>query len=83
MVRLALARRVEGEATARLTAKNPTRPLPANVEFFTAVLLEAIGLPRESFAAVFAAGRVAGWCAHVVEQRRTGKLIRPRSLFVP
>jgi citrate synthase len=70
-------------ATARLTALHPERPLRANVEFFTAVLLDAIGLPRSAFAAVFAAARVAGWCAHVVEQRRTGKLIRPRSAWIP
>lgn len=81
--RLALARQVEIEAGRRLQAKNPGRALPANVEFFTAVLLEAVGLPRSAFAAIFAAGRVAGWCAHVVEQRRTGRLIRPQSLFVP
>ena len=80
--RLDLARDVERAATARLQQKSPTRPLPANVEFFTAVLLEAIGLPRSGFSAVFAAGRVAGWCAHVVEQRRVGKLIRPKSQFV-
>ncbi len=81
--RLELARDVEKAATQKLQQKSPDRPLPANVEFFTAVLLEAIGLPRAGFAAVFAAGRVAGWCAHVVEQRRLGKLIRPQSLFVP
>jgi citrate synthase len=80
--RLALARRVEVEAERRLRARHPERALPANVEFFTAVLLEAVGLPREAFAAVFAAGRVAGWCAHVVEQRRVGKLIRPQSVAV-
>jgi citrate synthase len=81
--RLTLARQVELEAGRRLAAKNPDRALPANVEFFTAVLLEAVGLLRTAFAAIFAAGRVAGWCAHVVEQRRTGRLIRPQSLFVP
>jgi citrate synthase len=80
--RLALARAVEREAEAALAARHPERPLRANVEFFTAVLLEAVGLPREAFSPAFAAGRVAGWCAHVMEQRAHGRLIRPASRYV-
>jgi citrate synthase len=80
--RLALARAVEREAEALLATRHPERPLKANVEFFTAVLLEAIGLPRRLFTAVFAIGRVAGWCAHIEEQRRTGRIIRPSSRYV-
>jgi citrate synthase len=80
--RLALARSVEREAEAVLKERHPDRPLRANVEFFTAVLLEALGLPREAFSPTFAVGRVAGWCAHVLEQRRVGKLIRPASRYV-
>jgi len=78
--RLQRARSLEATATAALSRRHPDRPLPANVEFFTAVLLEALGLPREAFSAIFAAGRISGWCAHVIEQRRTGKLIRPASI---
>jgi citrate synthase len=80
--RLALARAVERAAERVLAERKPDRPLKANVEFYTAVLLEAVGLPRELFTAVFAAGRVAGWCAHVAEQRRTGRLIRPSVRYV-
>jgi citrate synthase len=47
-----------------------------------AVVLEAVGLPREAFTATFAVGCVAGWCAHVAEQRRVGKLIRPSARYV-
>ena len=47
-----------------------------------AVVLEAVGVPREAFTAVFAAGRVAGWIAHVCEQERTGRIIRPQSEYV-
>ena len=48
------------------------------------MLLDAVGLPREQFSPTFAVGRVAGWCAHVIEQRRTGRLIRPaRELHRP
>jgi citrate synthase len=80
--RLALARAVEHEAEESLRAKHPERPLRANVEFFTAVLLEALGIPRAAFTPTFAVGRVAGWCAHVLEQRATGRLIRPASRYV-
>jgi len=65
-----------------LRGRKPDGPLAANVEFYTAVLLDAVGLPREQFSSTFAVGRIAGWCAHVVEQRRTGKLIRPASRYV-
>jgi citrate synthase len=80
--RLALARAVEHAAEDALRARHPERPLRANVEFFTAVLLEAVGLPREAFSPTFAVGRVAGWCAHYLEQRETGRLIRPASRYV-
>lgn len=80
--RLELARAVERAAAKILAERKPDRPLAANVEFYTAVLLDAVGLPREQFAATFAVSRVAGWCAHVLEQRRTGRLIRPASRYV-
>lgn len=80
--RLALAHAVEATATRLLAARHPGRPLAANVEFYTAVLLEALGIDREAFTAVFACGRVVGWCAHVDEQRRSGRLIRPQSRYV-
>ena len=80
--RLRIARAVEAEAEAQLAARHPDRPLKANVEFYTAVLLEAVGLPRTLFTPTFAASRAAGWCAHVDEQRRHGRLIRPKSRFV-
>ncbi|MCA9676915.1 MAG: citrate synthase/methylcitrate synthase, partial [Myxococcales bacterium] len=77
-----LARAVERAATALLRARRPDRPLCANVEFYTAVLLDAVGLPRQAFTPTFAVGRVAGWTAHVAEQVRTGRLIRPASRYV-
>jgi citrate synthase len=45
-------------------------------------LLEAVGIPRELFTATFAIGRAAGWLAHIEEQRRTGRLIRPAARYV-
>lgn len=81
-LRLAHARRVEQAAEAVLSERHPERPLRANVEFFTALLLEALGIPRTLFSATFAIGRCAGWLAHIEEQRRTGKLIRPAARYV-
>lgn len=80
--RLQLARSVEQHAERLLAARHPDRPLKANVEFYTAVLLEAVGLPRRAFTPTFAVGRVAGWCAHVLEQRSTGRLIRPEARYI-
>jgi citrate synthase len=80
--RLPLARAVEAAATKILRERKPDRPLAANVEFYTAVLLDAVGLPREQFAPTFAVSRIAGWSAHVLEQRRVGRLIRPASRYV-
>lgn len=79
--RLTLARAVEQASAALLATRHPDRPLQANVEFYTAVLLDAVGLDRSSFAPTFAVGRVVGWCAHVLEQRARGRLIRPQSLY--
>jgi citrate synthase len=79
--RLALARAVEAAATKILGERKPDRPLAANVDFFTAVLLDAVGLAREQFAPTFAVSRIAGWSAHVIEQHRTGRLIRPASHY--
>jgi citrate synthase len=79
---LELARAVERTATALLRERHPDRPLAANVEFYTAVLLDAVGLPRELFSPAFAVGRVTGWTAHVAEQVRTGRLIRPASRYI-
>jgi citrate synthase len=80
--RLDLARAVESVAVASLGEKRPERRLAANVEFYTAVILDAIGLPQELFSPTFAVARVAGWLAHVDEQLRGGRLIRPSSRYV-
>jgi citrate synthase len=79
---LALARAVERAAVAALDAHRPERKLRTNVEFYTAVLLDALGIPRALFTPVFAAGRSAGWLAHVAEERAVGRLIRPRQRYL-
>jgi citrate synthase len=80
--RLALARAVEAAALDILHRRKPNRPLDVNVEFYTALLLEALGFPADAFTCVFAAGRVAGWIAHAREQRAHGRLIRPQSRYI-
>ncbi|WP_417308496.1 citrate synthase/methylcitrate synthase [Devosia sp.] len=80
--RLALAEAIERAALAALVRHKPDRKLETNVEFYTALLLEALGFPRDVFTAVFAAGRIGGWIAHAREQALTGRLIRPQSVYV-
>ena len=80
--RLAYATEVEKGAIAALRKYKPGRPLDINVEYYTALLLEALEIPREAFTALFAVGRVAGWCAHVFEQEKSARMIRPQSNYV-
>ncbi|MFV3073679.1 citrate synthase [Niveispirillum fermenti] len=80
--RIRLAEKVEQAAIAALSHHRPGRPLATNVEFYTALLLDAVGLDRSLFTPVFAMGRVAGWTAHVMEQEATGRLIRPASRYI-
>lgn len=80
--RIALAEAIEREALSLLALRQPGRRLDTNVEFYTALLLDAVGLPRDSFTAVFAVGRVIGWIAHALEQQRYGRLIRPESRYI-
>jgi citrate synthase len=79
---LGLARAVERAAVEALDAHRPERRLRTNVEFYTAVLLDVLGIPRSLFTPTFAAGRVAGWLAHVAEERAVARLIRPRQRYV-
>lgn len=79
---LPFAGEVEAYARDALKRKNPERPLDTNVEFFTAILLDALQIPRQAFTPVFACARAAGWTAHAREQQRTGRLIRPSSVYI-
>jgi citrate synthase len=80
--RLEFAEAVEAAALAILKEKKPDRPLDTNVEFYTALLLEALAFPPSAFTCVFAMGRVAGWLAHAREQLAGGRLIRPQSRYI-
>jgi citrate synthase len=80
--RLAFAAEVERRVLAALAQRKPGRTLQTNMELNAALLLDAIGLPREAFVPVFALARSPGWIAHALEQRKTGRMIRPQSRYV-
>ncbi|MGV3523748.1 MAG: citrate synthase [Candidatus Sericytochromatia bacterium] len=80
--RLERAEAIEKHLLEALAVHKPERRLDTNVEFYTALLLEALGFQRQSFTALFALGRVLGWLAHIQEQRKTGRLIRPASRYI-
>ncbi len=79
--RIPLAEAVEASALEALAAHKPDRPLDTNVEFYTALVLEALEIPRDCFTPAFACGRVIGWVAHISEQVSKGRLIRPASEY--
>jgi citrate synthase len=80
--RLAFAEQTERTALEVLRVAKPGRSIQTNVEFYTALLLEAVGFPAEAFSCVFATGRVSGWIAHAREQQINGRLMRPQSRYV-
>jgi len=77
-----LARAVEAQAIRLLEEYKPGRRLQTNVEFYTALLLHGLGLETSLFTPTFAIGRVSGWIAHALEQRRANRIIRPQSEYV-
>ncbi len=77
-----LASKVEETALAILHEEHPERPQATNVEFYSAGVLQAIGLPKEFFPPTFAVARAAGWTAHVLEQVANNRLIRPQSQYI-
>ncbi len=80
--RILFAETVEAKALEVLARRKPGRRLDTNVEFYTALVLEALNLPRDLFTAVFSAGRVVGWVAHILEQQESSRIIRPQSRYV-
>jgi citrate synthase len=80
--RLDVAEKLEEAALAALRERSPDRVLATNVEFWSAVVLDYAGIPADLFTPMFACARVAGWSAHILEQKREGRLIRPTALYV-
>ena len=77
-----LAREVENVAVRLLAERYPDRSLQTNVEFYTALLLHGLGLSTDLFTPTFAISRVAGWIAHIFEQKQQSRIIRPESQYV-
>ena len=76
------ARAIEPVALRVLAEHRPQARLQTNVEFYTALLLHAVGLDRELFTPTFAVARVVGWLAHAAEQRDSNVLLRPRARYI-
>jgi len=80
--RFEVAEALEAAALAELKARKPDRVLATNVEFWSAVVLDYAEIPPEMFTSMFTCARVAGWSAHIMEQKREAKLIRPSAKYV-
>jgi citrate synthase len=80
--RVEVAEALELAALAELQARRPDRVLATNVEFWSAVVLDYADVPPELFTPLFTCARTAGWSAHIMEQKREGKLIRPTAKYV-
>lgn len=73
---------VERRVLELLEQLKPGRALQTNVEFYAGVVMEVCGLPRDMFTPTFAASRVIGWCANILEQARATKIFRPSARYV-
>jgi citrate synthase len=80
--RYEVAEQLEKAAIEELRARKPDRVLSTNVEFWSAVVLDFAQVPAHMFTSMFTCARTAGWSAHILEQKRTGRLIRPAARYV-
>jgi citrate synthase len=80
--RFQAAEALEKAALAELHVRQPDRVLATNVEFWSAVVLDLADIPSPMFTSMFTCARTAGWAAHIMEQKREGRLIRPTAKYV-
>jgi citrate synthase len=80
--RFEVAAALEQAALDELRARRPDRVLETNVEFWAAIVLDFAQVPAHMFTAMFTCARLAGWSAHILEQKRTGRLVRPSARYV-
>jgi citrate synthase len=80
--RVEIAEQLEQVALTALQEKSPDRVLATNVEYYSAIVLDVAEIPPPLAPAMFACSRVAGWSAHILEQKRTGRLFRPSARYV-
>jgi citrate synthase len=79
--RYEVAEALEKAALAELRERRPDRVLETNVEFWAAIVLDFAQVPPHMFTSMFTCARTAGWSAHILEQKRTGRLIRPSAIY--
>ena len=80
--RFEAARALEQAALTELRERRPDRPIETNVEFWAAIVLDFAEVPSPLFTSMFSCARTAGWCAHILEQKNTGRLVRPSARYV-
>lgn len=80
--RFEVAEALERAALAELRARRPDRVLETNVEFWAAIVLDFAQVPAHLFTSMFTCARLAGWSAHILEQKRTGRLVRPSARYI-
>ena len=80
--RFEVAEALEKAALAELKARKPDRVLATNVEYWSAVVLDTAEVPADMFTPMFTCARVAGWSAHILEQKREARLIRPTAKYI-
>ncbi|WP_203820313.1 citrate synthase 2 [Paractinoplanes ferrugineus] len=80
--RFEVAAELERAALAELAERRPERPLRTNVEFWSAVVLDFAEVPAHMFTPMFTCARVAGWSAHILEQKRLNRILRPGLHYV-
>ncbi|MEP6910904.1 MAG: citrate synthase 2 [Actinomycetota bacterium] len=80
--RMEVAEALEEAALAELVKRKPDYVIATNVEFYSAVVLDVAEIPPDLTPAMFACARVAGWAAHILEEKRTGRLIRPSAEYI-
>jgi citrate synthase len=77
-----VAEELEEVALVALQERHPERVLATNVEYYSALVLDIAEIPPALAPAMFACSRVGGWSAHILEQKRTGRLFRPSAKYV-
>jgi citrate synthase len=77
-----VAEALEQAALAELRERRPDRVIETNVEFWAAVILDFAQVPPHMMPSMFTCARTAGWCAHILEEKRTGRLVRPSARYI-
>lgn len=80
--RYEVAEALEKAALDELHERRPDRVLATNVEFWAAVIMDFVQVPASMFTPMFTCARTAGWAAHILEQKRTGRLVRPSARYI-